>query len=357
MSSPNVTKSRESLTQDFIPENFKNSPAFVEYQSLGQLQNENQISQLNVKSEETVLPADEEETNIRRSGRIKTITETKQRACGFGLVKDKDKFHNMYAGDLSYSSMSDSQYMSDYNSSNSNSMLDLNEIEKDLEMESMVVKREKTAEELETERMELAAGLSLFKQIVDCEYRSERTISKETKKMTCDCFLTKSEIERGELGCGEDCLNRLIFIECGSRCAVGDRCTNKRFQKHQNSDCSIFMAGKKGFGMKAVSRIEAGEFIMEYVGEVLNSKQFDDRRFKYSNDNIQHHYFMALRSDCVIDATIKGNISRFINHSCDPNAETQKWTVNGELRIGFFSTRTIQPDEEITFDYQFQRYG
>lgn len=347
------------MTQDFIPENFKNSPTFAQYQSLGELQNENQtqISQVVIKSEESALPVDEEETNIRRSGRIKTITETKQRACGFGLVKDKDKFHNMYVGDLSYSSMSDSQYMSDYNSSNSNSMLDLSEIEKDLEMEAVVVKREKTADELEIERLDVAAGLSLFKQIIDCEYRSERTISKETKKMTCDCFLTKSEIERGELGCGEDCLNRLIFIECGSRCAVGDRCTNKRFQRHQNSDCSIFMAGKKGFGMKAVSVIEAGEFIMEYVGEVLNSKQFDDRRFKYSNDNIQHHYFMALRSDCVIDATIKGNISRFINHSCDPNAETQKWTVNGELRIGFFSTRTIQPDEEITFDYQFQRYG
>ncbi|KAJ8945452.1 hypothetical protein NQ314_009204 [Rhamnusium bicolor] len=51
------------------------------------------------------------------------------------------------------------------------------------------------------------------------------------------------------------------------------------------------------------------------------------------------------------------NISRFINHSCDPNAETQKWTVNGELRIGFFSTRTILAGEEVTFDYRFQRYG
>lgn len=54
---------------------------------------------------------------------------------------------------------------------------------------------------------------------------------------------------------------------------------------------------------------------------------------------------------------LKGNTSRFINHSCDPNAETQKWTVNGELRIGFFSKRTILAGEEITFDYQFQRYG
>lgn len=257
-----TSESREPSNPDFIPENFKNSPPFVQYQS--QTDNQNVT-----KTEEMTPPADEEETNIRRSGRIKTITETKQRACGFGLVKDKDKFHNMYVGDLSYSSMSDSQYMSDYNSSsNSNSMLDLSEIEKDFEMEPIVPKKEKTVEELEAEKADVAAGLSLFKQIIDCEYRSERTISKETKKMTCDCFLTKSEIDRGELGCGEDCLNRLIFIECGSRCAVGDRCTNKRFQKHQNSDCSIFKAGKKGYGMKAVSVIEAGEFIMEYVGEV-----------------------------------------------------------------------------------------
>ena len=66
---------------------------------------------------------------------------------------------------------------------------------------------------------------------------------------------------------------------------------------------------------------------------------------------------MALRSNAVIDATVKGNISRFINHSCDPNAMTQKWTVNGELRVGFFSIREIRRGEEITFDYQFQRYG
>lgn len=257
--------SRDASNQDFIPENFKNSSPFAQYHGTNLLKSE-------LKGEETTIPpAEEEETSIRRSGRIKTITETKQRACGFGLVKDRDKFHSMYVGDLSYSSMSDSQYMSDYSGSNSSSMLDLSDIEKDYDMEPAVVKREKTAEELEAEKLDIAEGLSLFKQIIDCEYRSERTISKETKKMTCDCFLTKSEIDRGEFGCGEDCLNRLIFIECGSRCAVGDRCTNKRFQKHQNSDCAIFKAGKKGFGMKAASVIEAGDFIMEYVGEVRST--------------------------------------------------------------------------------------
>ena len=63
---------------------------------------------------------------------------------------------------------------------------------------------------------------------------------------------------------------------------------------------------------------------MEYVGEVVNSKDFRRRAKEYSKDKNRHYYFMALKSDQIIDATMKGNISRFINHSCDPNAETQK---------------------------------
>ncbi|GIY63172.1 histone-lysine N-methyltransferase SETD2 [Caerostris extrusa] len=66
---------------------------------------------------------------------------------------------------------------------------------------------------------------------------------------------------------------------------------------------------------------------------------------------------MALKSDEILDAANKGNLSRFMNHSCDPNCETQKWTVNGNLRIGFFAKRDIKAGEELTFDYQFQRYG
>jgi hypothetical protein len=59
----------------------------------------------------------------------------------------------------------------------------------------------------------------------------------------------------------------------------------------------------------------------------------------------------------VIDACRKGNRARFINHSCEPNAETQKWMVKGELKIGFFATKDIARDTEIQFDYNFERYG
>ena len=65
-------------------------------------------------------------------------------------------------------------------------------------------------------------------------------------------------------------------------------------------------------------------FIMEYVGQVLDPKGFRKRAKQYAKEDVKHFYFMALSSDFIIDASTRGNISRFINHSCEPNAETQK---------------------------------
>lgn len=209
----------------------------------------------------------------------------------------------------------------------------------------------------EVEDREMEERLSQFEYLPENLYLTERYTNKETKRMVCDCFLTEEEIERGELGCGEDCLNRLLMIECGPRCVVGNRCTNKRFQNCEYAKCEVFRTEKKGFGLRAIVDLLAGEFIMEYVGEVVDPKDFRRRAKEYSKDKNKHYYFMALKSDQIIDATMKGNVSRFINHSCDPNSETQKWTVNGELRIGFFNKKFIAAGEEITFDYHFQRYG
>lgn len=63
---------------------------------------------------------------------------------------------------------------------------------------------------------------------------------------------------------------------------------------------------------------------MEYVGEVIDSEEFMGRVEKYAKRGMVHHYFMALSSDEIIDATIKGNATRFTNHSCEPNCEIQK---------------------------------
>ncbi|TDG43637.1 hypothetical protein AWZ03_009937 [Drosophila navojoa] len=200
-------------------------------------------------------------------------------------------------------------------------------------------------------------GLNSFQLLQDNYYHCARQVSKENAEMQCDCFLTGDEEAMGLLCCGAGCINRMLMIECGPLCTYGDRCTNKRFQQHQGWPCRVFRTKKKGCGITAEMLIPPGEFIMEYVGEVIDSEEFERRQYHYSQIRNRHYYFMALRGEAIIDATVKGNISRYINHSCDPNAETQKWTVNGELRIGFFSVKTILPGEEITFDYQYQRYG
>ena len=67
-----------------------------------------------------------------------------------------------------------------------------------------------------------------------------------------------------------------------------------------------------------------GAFVIEYLGEVCTDKEFRNRTKMYAKARLKHHYFMKLKGNEIIDATKKGNESRFINHSCDPSCETQK---------------------------------
>ena len=63
------------------------------------------------------------------------------------------------------------------------------------------------------------------------------------------------------------------------------------------------------------------------------------------NSTIPYHSvdckYVVLNDVRIIDAGPKGNYSRFMNHSCRPNCETQKWNVNGDIRIGLFAMDDI----------------
>ena len=63
---------------------------------------------------------------------------------------------------------------------------------------------------------------------------------------------------------------------------------------------------------------------------------------------------MALDKEEVVDASRRGGLTRFLNHSCEPNAECQSWTVDGEKRIAIVAQRPIAADEEVTFDYSWK---
>ena len=230
---------------------------------------------------------------------------------------------------------------------------DTADVKTDVKNEVNVVNLEMSAED----RLEVDKRIKEIKQLKENQYLCKKIINKQSKKMQCDCSLSKEEQQDGEKGCGDDCLNRLLYIECGKSCLLENNCSNKRFQNNQHADVEVFKTEWKGVGLRARSFIPKDTFIMEYVGEVLDTRLFKKRAKQYAKDNVQHFYFMALSKDQFVDATCKGNISRFINHSCDPNSETQKWTVNGELRVGFFTKRSINPGEEVSFDYKYERYG
>ena len=78
---------------------------------------------------------------------------------------------------------------------------------------------------------------------------------------------------------------------------------------------------------------------------------------EYFDEGIEHFYFMALGRDEFIDATKKGNLGRFLNHSCRPNCKVEKWVVGKKSRMGIFTKRKIAAGEELTFNYNVDRYG
>ncbi|MEW5296794.1 MAG: hypothetical protein WDW36_000048 [Sanguina aurantia] len=182
----------------------------------------------------------------------------------------------------------------------------------------------------------------------------KRKAQDEDDIMICHCKPTW----RGGDGCGPDCLNRVLCIECvPGFCPCEHKCTNQMFTNKQYAGLEVKRAGAKGFGLFATKVITAGQFVIEYIGEVLEEEEYVRRKEFYLEVGQRHYYFMNVGNGEVIDACRKGNISRFINHSCEPNCETQKWLVKGELAIGLFALKDIALGEELTFDYNFERYG
>ncbi|KAI5952851.1 SET2 [Candida jiufengensis] len=189
---------------------------------------------------------------------------------------------------------------------------------------------------------------------------NDKKTKRKTEYITCDCEEEWNSSLQKNLACGEhsNCINRITSIECTNKhCLCGEDCQNQRFQKREYADVSVFQTELKGYGLRANSTITEGQFIYEYIGEVIDEPTFRNKMIEYDQKQYKHFYFMMLKQDSFIDATEKGSLARFVNHSCNPNAYVDKWVVGEKLRMGIFSKRKIIPGEEITFDYNVDRYG
>lgn len=159
--------------------------------------------------------------------------------------------------------------------------------------------------------------------------------------------------------CGEDsdCINRATKMECVGDCGCGSDCQNQRFQQQLYAKVTVIKTEKKGYGLRADTDLQENDFVFEYIGEVIGESQFRRRMQQYDEEKIKHFYFMSLNKGEFVDATKKGNLGRFCNHSCNPNCYVDKWVVGDKLRMGIFAERSIKAGEELVFNYNVDRYG
>lgn len=115
--------------------------------------------------------------------------------------------------------------------------------------------------------------------------------------------------------------------------------------------------GLKGKGLRTKIRIPKSSFVCEYVGEMLDVDMAKERLDLAREDNstyiiVLREHFAGNKQTLAIDARSYGNISRYINHSCDPNLAGLIFRAGCNVpRMGLFALRDIEPDEELSYSY------
>ena len=115
--------------------------------------------------------------------------------------------------------------------------------------------------------------------------------------------------------------------------------------RHKNyRRISVRRSNIHGRGVFATTLLRKGTRIIEYKGKIISGDSADD---KYGEDEGTHTFLFLLENNLVIDANYKGNSSRWINHSCDPNCEAEE----EDGRVFIDARRDIRAGEELTYDY------
>jgi len=163
---------------------------------------------------------------------------------------------------------------------------------------------------------------------------------------------TKHSKLRIEVGCP--------IYECNKRCQCGPDCVNRVVQKGRKHKLAIFRTDNGcGWGVKALENIKTGSFVVEYVGEVISNEEAEERGKKYDAEGRTYLFDLDFNLGdenlYTVDAAFYGNLSHFINHSCDPNLSIFNVYINNldpnMPQLCLFARRDIKRGEQISFDY------
>jgi hypothetical protein len=107
-------------------------------------------------------------------------------------------------------------------------------------------------------------------------------------------------------------------------------------------------------GLFAKKDITKGTRIIEYVGEKVTKAESDRRADVPLGKNKKNGaygavYIFILNKRHDIDGNVTYNTARFINHSCDPNCETE--IIRGHIWV--IAIRDIKKGEELAYNYNY----
>lgn len=159
--------------------------------------------------------------------------------------------------------------------------------------------------------------------------------------------------------------NKQMIYECNENCSCDKNCLNRVTQQPRTYPLTIFKTNDgRGWGVKAKTAIPRGTFLMEYTGEIIDQEESIRRGEKQDERGQQYMFDLDYTEDVeaiyTIDAANFGNLSRLINHNCEPNCSIWPVTTCNQdpsiYKLCYFTSRPIKAGTELSIDYTGANY-
>ena len=134
------------------------------------------------------------------------------------------------------------------------------------------------------------------------------------------------------------------------------RCRNVQLQRGLRVRLVLGRSSVHGLGVFAAERAARNDFVGEYVGELVTDDEAEIRGKMY--DTVSVSYLYDATQTVVVDSTRLGSRIKFVNHSKEKaNLYPRSVRIGGDLRIGLFAKKPLEPGQELFFDYGYSMEG
>lgn len=134
-----------------------------------------------------------------------------------------------------------------------------------------------------------------------------------------------------------------------------DRDLERAIREQRESGLKIVTFEGKGRGIVTTRKFARGEFVVEYIGDLIDMAEAKLREQEYAEDDntgCYMYYFKHQNVQHCIDATAEsGKLGRLVNHSRNGNLMTKTVLVNRVPHLVLLAKEDIPEGVEVTYDY------